>query len=59
MTAKIEAQSSWLAQHNWGCDFSSSLADVLRAPNNATLMGIEGSVSRQYLVQWRSLWDEG
>jgi len=55
--AKIQAQSSWLARHNLSCDFSSSVEDGLRAPDNATLMGLEGNVAKKYFAKWRSLWD--
>jgi CRISPR-associated protein Cas1 len=58
VAAKIEAQSKWLNHHNLCHDFSSALDEVQKAPNNASLMGIEGSVSKKYLELWRSLWDK-
>jgi CRISPR/Cas system-associated endonuclease Cas1 len=48
----------WLNEHHLSCDLSSSENNVQKAPDNATLMGVEGSASRQYLAQWRTLWDE-
>jgi CRISPR-associated protein Cas1 len=55
--AKILAQSSWLNQHDLQHDFEKSLAHVQKAPNNAALMGIEGSVTKQYFALWRQLWE--
>lgn len=56
--AKIQAQAFWLSHHKYSCDFSKALAEVQRAPNNASLMGIEGSTSQKYLAGWRTLWNE-
>ncbi len=58
VSAKISAQSLWLNHHNLNCDFSSALSLAKTANSNASLMGIEGSVAREYFSKWRSLWNE-
>ncbi len=45
------------AKYNLKHDFSSAQNKINHAFDNATLMGIEGSVSKNYLAQWRTLWD--
>lgn len=57
VSAKILAQSSWLNEHDLQHNFENALAHLQKAPNNAALMGIEGSVTKQYFALWRKNWD--
>lgn len=49
---KILGQSKWLNYHNLTHDFSDALTQLERAKDNATIMGIEGSVAREYFSKW-------
>jgi len=58
VAAKIQAQALWLSHHQLEADFSNALIEVEKAKNNATLMGIEGNVSKKYFAQWGKLWNK-
>jgi CRISPR/Cas system-associated endonuclease Cas1 len=49
---KILSQSKWLNYHNLTHDFSDALTQLERAKDNATIMGIEGGVAREYFSKW-------
>jgi len=59
VTAKIRAQAHWLNHHNLNGDFEKSERQIEKARDNATLMGIEGSVAKNYFAEWRRLWGKG
>ncbi len=56
VVAKIGAQSLWLGRHDLTGDFEQAIARAQKASTHAILLGIEGSVAKEYFAQWRTLW---